>query len=154
MRIIKVFALLGLWLNAAAAMAARPDSAVLRQQVADTERAFAATMKARNLAAFVAFVADDAVFFNGPTPLHGKQAVGAFWKKFFDQPAAPFSWEPDQVEVLASGKLAASSGPVYGPDGKVISRFNSIWRLQADGKWQIVYDKGEPVCDCKKPAGQ
>lgn len=154
MRFIKMIGVLSICLNAALAMAAPPGNAELKKQVADTERAFAATMKARDLAAFVAFVADDAVFFNGPTALHGKQAVGEFWKKFFDKPAAPFSWEPDQVEVLASGKLAASSGPVYGPDGKLISRFNSIWRLEADGKWKIVYDKGEPVCDCKKPAGQ
>jgi ketosteroid isomerase-like protein len=154
MRFIKVIALLGMYWSAAVAMAAPPGNAELKKQVADTERAFAATMKARDLGAFVAFVADDAVFFNGPTPLHGKQAVGEFWKKFFDKSAAPFSWEPDQVEVLASGKLAASSGPVYSPEGKLISRFNSIWRLEADGKWKIVYDKGEPVCDCKKPAGQ
>lgn len=132
------------------AVAAPKTNAELKKEVSDTERAFAASMKARDHAAFVSFVADDAVFFNGPTPLHGKQAVGDFWKKFYDKPAAPFSWEPDQVEVLSSGLLASSSGPVYNPEGKLIARFNSIWRRESSGKWKIVFDKGEDVCDCKK----
>jgi hypothetical protein len=66
------------------------------------------------------------------------------------KPEAPFSWEPDQVEVLDSGTLAHSSGPVYDPKGKIIARFNSVWRLEAPGKWRIVFDKGTDVCDCKK----
>lgn len=135
---------------ASAAFAAQPGNAELKKQVADTERAFAATMKARDHAAFTSFLADEAVFFSGPTPLHGKQAVADFWKKLYTKPEAPFSWEPDQVEVLASGKLAMSSGPVYGPDGKLTGRFNSVWRLEAPGQWKIVFDRGEDVCDCKK----
>jgi ketosteroid isomerase-like protein len=82
----------------------------LKKQVADTERAFAATMKARDHAAFTSFLSDEAVFFTGPAPLHGKDAVAQGWKRFYDKPAAPFSWEPDEVEVLASGTLAISTG--------------------------------------------
>ena len=150
MRFSHFLALAAFSISAAHASAAAPTNAELKQQVTDTERAFAASMKARDHAAFASFVADDAVFFNGPAPLHGKQAVADFWKKFYDKPAAPFSWEPDQVEVLSSGKLAASSGPVYNPEGKLIARFNSIWRREASGKWKIVFDKGEDICDCKK----
>ncbi|UUZ51934.1 hypothetical protein LP420_00875 [Massilia sp. B-10] len=75
-------------------------------------------MKARDHAAFVAFVADDAVFFNGPAPLHGKKRWATSGKSSTTSLAAPFSWEPDQVEVLASGKLAASSGPELQPRGQ------------------------------------
>jgi ketosteroid isomerase-like protein len=151
MSIRQLFAVLGTWVVVAGFAGAAPlSNAELKKQVADTERAFAATMKARDHAAFVSFVADDAVFFNGPTPLHGKTAVGEFWKKFYLKAEVPFSWEPDQVEVLASGTLAMSSGPVYNPAGKLISRFNSVWRLDAAGKWKIVFDRGEEVCDCKK----
>ena len=127
------------------------SNAELKKQVADTERAFAATMKARDHAAFTGFLAEEAVFFSGPVPLHGKQAVASFWKRFFATPGAPFSWEPDEVEVLASGTLAISSGPVYDPGGKLISRFSSIWRQEAPGQWRIVFDRGSEVCDCKKP---
>jgi ketosteroid isomerase-like protein len=135
---------------AALGAGAAPTNAELKQQVADTERAFAATMKARDHAAFSSFLSDEAVFFMGAGPLHGKQAVAEAWKRFYEKPAAPFSWEPDEVEVLASGTLAISGGPVYGPGGKLISRFSSIWRLEAPGRWRIVFDRGSPVCDCQK----
>ena len=128
---------------------AGPSIDELKKQVADTERAFAATMKARDHAAFTSFLADEAIFFSGQTSQVGKQAVAAGWARLYEGKEAPFSWEPDQVEVLASGTLASSSGPVYGKDGKVISRFNSIWRLEPSGKWKIVFDRGSPVCDPK-----
>src|SRR3954471_19065658 len=51
----------------------------LARQVRETETAFAATMAKRDLAAFSAFLADEAVFF-GATPLRGKAAVIAGWK--------------------------------------------------------------------------
>jgi hypothetical protein len=51
------------------------------------------------------------------------------------------------VEVLPSGTLALSSGPVRDPSGKVTARFSSIWRLEAPGQWRIIFDKGERVCN-------
>jgi ketosteroid isomerase-like protein len=129
---------------------AAPTNAELKQQVADTERAFAATMAKRDHQAFVAFLSDEAVFYNGPKVLRGKDTVAAEWKALYEKPEAPFSWEPDQVDVLDSGTLAHSSGPVRDPQGKIVSRFNSVWRQEAPGKWRIVFDKGERICDCKK----
>ena len=58
-------------------------------------------------------------------------------------PDAPFSWKPERVEVLDSGKLALSTGPVYDPDGKRIGSITSIWRREAPGTWRIVFDKGD-----------
>jgi ketosteroid isomerase-like protein len=57
---------------------------------------------------------------------------------------APFSWRPETVEVLESGTLALSSGPVFDAAGQPIGAFNSIWRLEADGRWRVVFDKGCP----------
>ena len=128
----------------------RPDIAELARQVADTERAFAKTMADRNHAAFVTFLAPDAVFFSGDKPLRGRQAVADAWKRFYDKPDAPFSWKPSTVEVLDSGTLALSSGPVYDPKGKNFATFTSIWRLEAPGVWRIIFDKGNDVCDCAK----
>ncbi len=115
-------------------------------EVANVERAFAATMKARDHAAFAGFLSEEAVFSGGGKTLQGKQAVAEDWKKFYAKPDAPFSWEPDEVDVLASGTLARTSGPVYAPDGKLIARFNSIWRLEAPGTWRVVFDGGTEVC--------
>lgn len=124
----------------------------LAQQVREAERAFAGSMAKRDFAAFSALVADDAVFFGGRAPQRGKAAVLAAWKGFFDQPPAPFSWEPETVEVLSSGTLGLSSGPVRDPSGKQTAVFNSIWRREPDGRWRVVFDKGCQVCDC--PPGQ
>ena len=137
-------------LGAALAGCASPaaDRATLTQQVADTERAFAKTMADRDATAFATFLADETVFFNRQGPVRGKAAVIADWQRFFSGPKAPFSWTPQVVEVLPSGTLALSSGPVFTPDGEKVASFTSIWRLEAPGVWRIVFDKG---CDCPPP---
>ena len=121
------------------------------QQVMAAERAFARTMAQRDHAAFSAFLSQEAVFFSGAVPLRGKQAVADDWKRFYEQPEAPFSWEPDQVQVLDSGTLALSTGPVRNAKGELIAHFTSIWRREASGVWRIVFDKGNEVCRCPKP---
>jgi ketosteroid isomerase-like protein len=128
---------------------AQTDTASLANEVRAAERAFAKTMADRNHAAFVSFLSDEAVFFGPQGAQRGKAAVSAGWKPFFDRPDAPFSWDPDTVEVLDSGTLGISSGPVRDPQGKRVGTFNSIWRKEAGGAWKIVFDKGCPPCDCK-----
>ena len=59
-----------------------------------------------------------------------------------------FSWAPAEVEVLDSGTLAMTSGPVYDPSGTRTGTFTSVWRAEKDGSWKIVLDKGCPPCDC------
>ena len=117
-------------------------------QVRAAETAFAKSMADRNASAFASLIADEAVFFGSKTVQHGKPEVVAAWKRFFDGPAAPFSWAPAEVEVLASGTLGMTSGPVYDPNGQRIGTFNSIWQKQKDGSWKIIFDKGCPPCDC------
>ena len=116
-----------------------------REQVEAAERGFAKTMADRDFAAFQRFLSAEAVFFTGPQPLRGREAVAAFWARYFKDAAAPFSWEPDEIEVLDSGTLALSAGPVRDPGGKLIGRFSSIWRLESPGVWRIVFDRGESV---------
>jgi ketosteroid isomerase-like protein len=133
--------------------AAGADTAELARQVRAAETAFARTMADRDWAAFKACVSPEAIFF-GRQVLRGRDAVAAGWKPYFDGERAPFSWEPEQVEALESGGLALSSGPVLDPQGKRIGTFQSVWRLEADGRWRIVFDKGCPACDqAQKPQG-
>jgi ketosteroid isomerase-like protein len=149
MRIPKVaFLLTGLSILSACATGRSPQrtGAVNPEEaVFNTEFAFAKTMADRNFDAFVGYLSADAVFFDENTVEHGVTEVSAAWKPLFHDPAAPFSWAPDHVEVLASGDLALSTGPVV-VKGKVVGRFNSIWRLEAPNTWHIVFDKGESVC--------
>lgn len=118
-----------------------------------TERAFARTMADRDSVAFATFLSDEAVFYSGERPVRGRAAVLAEWHPFFAGPDAPFSWEPDHVEVLDSGSLALSSGPVYDADSRLVGRFNSIWRREPSGEWRVVFDKGSPVCAPTGDAG-
>ncbi|HEX5685591.1 MAG TPA: nuclear transport factor 2 family protein [Ideonella sp.] len=138
-------------LHAQTAPAGAPDPEQLRKVVSDTERAFAKTMADRDLAAFTKFLSADTVFQGSKGSLRGPAAVTAAWKKFFEGPQAPFSWEPDNVEVMTTGELALSSGPVRDPGGKLVARFNSVWRQETPGVWRIILDMGNDACDCPKP---
>jgi len=111
-------------------------------EVRAREIAFAATMANRDLDAFGIFLSPEAVFFNGEEALRGSEEILRVWAPFFDGPVAPFSWHPDIVEVLESGRLALSSGPVIGVTGEEVGRFNSIWRKGEDNQWRVVFDKG------------
>ena len=115
-------------------------------QVRAAEAAFAATMAERDLDAFRGFLDPEAVFFNGPEADRGKEAVSARWSAYFEGEVAPFSWTPETVEVLDSGDLALSSGPVHDADGVRVATFTSIWRLGPDGRWRVVFDKGARYC--------
>jgi ketosteroid isomerase-like protein len=121
-------------------------------QVRAAETAFAASMAARDHAAFTSFLADETIFV-GRSVLRGKAAVAEGWKRFFAGEAAPFSWRPETVEVVDSGTLALSTGPVFDPQGQRIGTFNSTWRREPDGRWRIVLDNGCPPCDCGGAAG-
>lgn len=111
-------------------------------EVEAREIAFAKTMADRDLEAFLSFVSPEAIFFNGNEPLRGRDEIARAWSPFFEGPAAPFSWQPDIVQVLESGTLALSSGPVRSATGEEVGRFNTIWRRDADGQWRVVFDKG------------
>jgi ketosteroid isomerase-like protein len=122
-----------------------PGMEELRQKVRATEQAFARSMAERDAAAFAGFISEEAVFFSGEGVLRGKAAVVAHWNRFFVEKAAPFSWGPESVEVLESGTLALTTGPVFDPAGKMFGTFTSIWRLEKDGRWRIIFDKGNPL---------
>jgi ketosteroid isomerase-like protein len=114
-----------------------PNYAETRLQVIAIETAFAKTMSDRDHDAFSTFIADDAVFFAGDDPLRGKEQVVSWWARYYME-----------VEVLDSGSLAYSTGPVRDPNGTVIGRFNSIWRRDDTGTWRVIFDKGSDVCSC------
>ena len=138
---------------AAAAAEEGAATAALEAELRAAEQAFAKTMADRDHAAFVSFLAPDAVFV-GRDVLRGREAVAAGWKRFYEGPQAPFSWEPTVSLVLASGTLGLSSGPVLDPGGKRVGTFNSTWRREADGQWKVVLDHGCPPCDCAAASGK
>jgi ketosteroid isomerase-like protein len=128
--------------------AATSAAATLAATVRAREAAFAKTMADRDHAAFTSFVSEEAVFV-GRTARRGRKAVAEGWRPFFEGKKAPFAWAPEIVEVIDSGTLALSSGPVFDADGKRSGTFHSTWRLEPDGVWRIVLDIGCPPCECR-----
>jgi ketosteroid isomerase-like protein len=120
------------------------DLAERQQEVRARETAFARTMADRDLAAFTSFISPEAVFVGVGGTTRGPQEISAAWKRFFEGPEAPFSWRPETVEVLPSGTLGLSSGPVFDPKGERIGTYNSTWRRDPDGAWRIIFDSGCP----------
>jgi len=129
-------------LLASSNFAASQSNSELTAQVWAAEIAFARTMEARDYKSFQSHIADDAIFLGDEGALRGLDAVAAGWRRFFEGDTAPFSWEPNNVEVLESGKLAHSSGPVRDAVGNQIATYNSIWRLDESGRWKVIFDKG------------
>jgi ketosteroid isomerase-like protein len=131
----------------AAALPSSAELAAVTAEVKAAETAFARTMADRRLDQFTDFVAEDAVFV-GAAPNIGRAKIVEKWAPFFKGPQAPFSWSPDTVEAAADGRTAISTGLARDPAGKVISRFTTIWRKDADGHWRAIVDQGVDVADC------
>ena len=127
---------------------APPSVEAPAEQVRRAESAFARTMADRDLNSFLGFLTEESVFVGDRSTLRGVDAIRAGWAPFFDGDRAPFSWAPETVEVLDSGEIALSSGPVLDSAGVRIGTFNSVWRRAADGTWKVVFDKGCPPCPC------
>jgi ketosteroid isomerase-like protein len=118
------------------------QSSALKHDVFVAESSFAASMAERNFEAFGSHVSPEAIFFGDTTVMRGKSTVLRSWRRFFEKPDPPFSWKPDVIEVLPSGALALSSGPVLDTKGQQVGTFSSIWRRERDGRWLIIFDKG------------
>lgn len=131
---------------------AQSPTSELQAQVWATECAFARSMAQRDMAAFATHLSSQAIFFNGKQALRGPAAILAGWRGYFEGPQAPFSWAPDQVEVLTDGSLAYSTGLVRNPKGELLLRYASVWRQEAPGQWRIVLDKGVPLTEAERNA--
>jgi len=137
--------LLSVLLTASASMA---DS---YREVRCTEIAFSIAAESRNAEAFAEFLDEDARFV-ADTVSRGPAEIAQSWSAFLTDGGPSIKWRPQIVEVLRDGGLALSRGPyrivVDGEDGKPVEywgTFNSIWRLQDDGSWKIVFDAGSPA---------
>lgn len=126
-----------------------------QREVRAAECGFAASMARRDLAAFERHLAESTLFFMGPNrPLHGRAAVVAAWKRFYEGPEAPFQWEPDEIAVSPDGQFGYSTGPVRNAKGELTNRFNSVWRREGPGRWIIVIDRGAPLTEQDHKAPQ
>lgn len=131
----------------------------LQESLRETEMAFAASVADKDRERFASFISEEAIFVAGAV-LRGKQAILDGWEVFFREDAPRLTWEPDVVEIQGDGELGLTRGPYtleqVGPDGKAVSQsglFNSIWKRQPNGTWQVLFDTGCPPCQAQVPTG-
>jgi len=112
------------------------------------EIGFSVAAEHRDATAFAGFIDDDARFV-GASAVRGPAAITEAWQVFFDENGPAIKWRPQFVEVLEDGKLALTRGPyrliTTDENGVKTERwgtFNSVWRLQPDGGWKVVFDAG------------
>ncbi len=101
----------------------------------------------------VNYWADGAVLISAGQPaLNGKEAIRKMIEESFKVPGFKISWQPQTVDVSASGDMAYiiedsqvsfsdSTGRVITENNKVVT----IWRKQADGSWKNVVDISTPA---------
>jgi len=115
----------------------------------DTELAFAASMAARDHAAFASFLADDAVFLNGGRgELRGKGRDHRVLEALLQRAASA---------VLVGGPIASRCSirvarlfhrGVAAPDGQGVRALLFHLAREASDAWRIVFDDGCNVAQC------
>ena len=120
----------------------------LAEEVRCREIGFSKAAEKQNAKRFASFIDADARFVSS-TVTRGPDAVAEAWTVFFTSDSPTIKWRPQIVEVLEDGKLALSRGPYRviskdedGNETEHWGTFNSVWRLQADGGWKVVFDAG------------
>ena len=117
------------------------------------EISFSQSAEQQDLGAFRSHIDADARFV-AATVRRGVDSIAEGWAVFFAPDGPSIKWRPQVVEVLENGMLALSRGPyrviANDADGNAIQSwgtFNSIWRLNDDGEWRVVFDAGSPAAN-------
>lgn len=135
---------------ATCALAAGSAFADLADDVRCREIGFSQSVENRDIEAFGSFIDADARFV-GSRVQRGVDEVVEAWSAFFSPGLPAIIWRPQVVEVLEDGKLALSRGLFIrtssneeGDEVESWGTFNSVWRLNDDGQWRVVFDAGGP----------
>jgi ketosteroid isomerase-like protein len=127
---------------------AAPALADLEEEVRCREIGFSRSVESQDRDLFSSFIDPDARFVSNKVDRR-PAAIAEAWAVFFSGDLPSIKWRPQIVEVLESGDLALSRGPyrIIDKDEKGEIReawgtFNSVWRLNGDGEWLVVFDAG------------
>ncbi len=117
-----------------------------QEEVKQTELAFAQMAKEKGVAeAFLFYAADDAVIMRNKQLIKGKSAI----QTYFEERSKAYQnielkWNPDKVDVAASGDLAYTYGNyqlINHANGETSEGiFHTVWKRQSNGQWCFVWD--------------
>ena len=146
--IVAVALLLGgalVW-NSSGRAAPVADPAVLMK----ADEAFDAARAARGLEGFASFLAGDITTIRpNQAIVRGKEAFLAGWKEAYTARGISVRWKPEVARISDDGTLGFTVGAyqvtqtensVTKPAGT--GKYITIWRLQPDGSWKVVFDSG------------
>lgn len=148
---MKTMLVLPLFALASIAVAAVPDKASLKKELARMEDAFCAMAQEKGiLAAFEHFAAPDVAFIDtDPRKYRGLDAVRRRMANTSGR--TKLTWSALFTDVSDDGTLGYNYGRYEsrspGADGKEVVRggfFLTIWKRQPDGSWKYVMDTGAP----------
>ena len=129
----------------------------VKNDVRCREIAFSQSAENQDIDSFRSFLDGDARFV-GRSVNRGPDEIVDAWQVFFSDDGPAIKWRPQFVEVLEDGQLALTRGPYRMIDKNAAGErvefwgtFNSIWRLNEDGEWRVVFDAGDPAA---KPPGE
>jgi ketosteroid isomerase-like protein len=125
----------------------------LADEVRCREIGFSKSAEARDAESFASFIDADARFV-GSSVTHGPAAIAKAWSVFLSDGGPAIKWRPQIIEVLEDGTLALSRGPYRmitkdenGEQTEHWGTFNSVWRLNDDGAWRVVFDAGNAAAE-------
>ena len=120
----------------------------LARAVVCAETGFSRAAEAGDRTAFLSFVDPDARFIGGRIS-RGREEVGEAWSALLSPDGPSIRWRPAVVEVTEDGSMALSRGPYRtryidenGNEVESWGHFNSVWRRNSAGRWQVVFDVG------------
>lgn len=118
-----------------------------KNEIVETEKAFSElALKEGIPAAFLTYAAEDVVVMRNNAIIEGKAALK---ESFGEGPGdnVSLSWEPDFVDVAASGDLGYTYGKYQytmtdSLGNKTVQEgvFHTVWKRQDDGSWRFVWD--------------
>jgi ketosteroid isomerase-like protein len=126
----------------AAALAAPPAERADEASVKAADASMSAASQRRDADAFLAHLADDALFLAGGEVAEGKAAVRQSWASFLTPGGPTLTWSPERAVVAASSDLAFTTGryaitncerPKEGGYVTVWRKVGGAWRASLDG---------------------
>ena len=118
-----------------------------KEEVVKTENAFAEMAEKEGIKeAFLHFADEDAVLNRNNKIISGINEINDYLNQT-DYTNMQLKWEPEFVDVAASGDLAYTYGSFTftvndstGSVNEVTGVFHTVWKRQEDGNWKYVWD--------------
>lgn len=120
-----------------------------KNEILKTEQDFADLVREEGIrTGFLAYAADSAVLMRNDSLILGREGITAYFNnQSMDDNSISLTWEPDFVDVSASGDLGYTYGHytftyIDSSGSKVNHRgvFHTVWKKQSDGSWRFVWD--------------